>query len=418
MPPLFRPEAVSAQRGDWLGVIQIQQPPPLRWLAAGVIAFGVVLVTFLSTANYTRKASLPGLLMPAAGITRLAAPQPGIVAEQRAVDGQVVKRGDVLFVLRPSHSVLLDGAPAEGVRSLDDRRTALADSARLQQQLTAARLATLGQRLAAQLSEQQQLEAELTAQQQRLGLARQSLERQRALMAQQFISPAQLQLREEEVLAVQALVQSLRRQRAALERERADLEGERSSLPLQGAQTQGEVVRSLAQLARERAEQDPQRQFRVLAPHDGVVSAVLVQPGQTVLEGTPLATVLPASSPLQVQLLAPASAVGLLRAGQSVRIRYDAFPFQRFGQHRGTVASVAGLPLSANDLAALPLPPAGLGVPGGESRYRVVVTLDAQPSPMPQPLRAGMALQADVALESRRWIEWMFAPALGLARRL
>jgi membrane fusion protein len=418
MTPLFRPEVVAAQQADWLGSVQLLQPPALRWLGLLVALAAVALAGFLATATYTRKAILPGLLMPPAGIVRLAAPQPGVVVEQRVVDGQTVRQGEVLFVLRPAHGALLDGAQAEVQRSLDDRRGALQDSARLQQQLTSTRLAALSRRLLALQAELAQLDAEFSAQQQRLALAREALDRQRALQAQQFISQAQVQAKEEEVLAVQALLQSLRRQRAGLERERAELEGERASLPLQGAQQQNEVARSMAQLARERAEQDPQRQFTVLSPQDGVVSALLVQAGQTVVEGSPLAAVMPPSSAgLQVQLLAPAAAVGLLRQGQAVRLRYDAFPFQRFGQQQGTIASVSPLPLSAADLAALPLSPSGIGQLAAEPRYRVLVALDADPGPA-LPLRPGMGLHADVALETRSWLQWMLAPALGLAGRL
>jgi membrane fusion protein len=35
-----------------------------------------------------------------------------------------------------------------------------------------------------------------------------------------------------------------------------------------------------------------------------------------------------------------------------------------------------------------------------------------------QPLVAGMRMQADVLLERRRLIEWLFAPVLGLTHRL
>lgn len=418
---LFRSEVYRQGVSNGIQPVRIFQPPRLRLLTAAAVLAAAAVFAYLSTATYTRKATLPGLLMPPAGVVRLAAPQPGVVIEQRVAEGQLVKQGEVLFVLRPVHAALLAPAQTEVERSLEDRHRTLLDSARLQQQLTGTRLVALERRLKAQQAELLQLDAEIAAQQQRLALSRESLERLRTLQAQQFLSPAQVQSKEEEVLAIQAILQSLRRQRAAIERERAELEGERSSLPIQGAQQQSELSRNLAELARERAEQDPKRQFTVTAPADGRISALLAQAGQTVVEGSPLASFQPAGDGrLQVQLLAPAAAVGLLREGQAVRIRYDAFPFQRFGLHAGRVMSVSPLPLTAADVAALPLPPAGAWAgSGSEPRYRVTATLDADPGPaMPQPLRAGMALQADVALDTRRWIEWLFAPALGMAQRL
>jgi membrane fusion protein len=47
------------------------------------------------------------------------------------------------------------------------------------------------------------------------------------------------------------------------------------------------------------------------------------------------------------------------------------------------------------------------------------VALDEAAGPaMPQPLAAGMRLQADVLLERRRLVEWLFEPLLGLRQRL
>ena len=54
----------------------------------------------------------------------------------------------------------------------------------------------------------------------------------------------------------------------------------------------------------------------------------------------------------------------------------------------------------------------------GEPMYRITVALD-EPKMRglrrQQPLVAGMQLQADVLLERRRLIEWLFEPLLGLA---
>jgi membrane fusion protein len=56
-----------------------------------------------------------------------------------------------------------------------------------------------------------------------------------------------------------------------------------------------------------------------------------------------------------------------------------------------------------------------------EPMYRVTVTLARQhvmAYGREQPLAAGMQLEADVLLERRRLVEWMFAPVLGIAGRV
>ena len=85
---------------------------------------------------------------------------------------------------------------------------------------------------------------------------------------------------------------------------------------------------------------------------------------------------------------------------------------------------VSRTPLQASELAGLPLPGsvtgAALGA-AGEPLYRITVALDAQSVPAygaAQPLAAGMQLDADVLLERRRLVEWLFEPLLGVAGRV
>ena len=57
----------------------------------------------------------------------------------------------------------------------------------------------------------------------------------------------------------------------------------------------------------------------------------------------------------------------------------------------------------------------------GEPLYRITVALDrphAMAHGQPQPLAAGMQLEADVLLERRRLLEWLFEPLIGLADRV
>src|SRR5213075_923260 len=114
----------------------------------------------------------------------------------------------------------------------------------------------------------------------------------------------------------------------------------------------------------------------VRAPQDGVVTAVQADTGQTVTPGVALASLLPADARLQAHLFAPSSAVGFVRADQVVQLRYQAFPYQKFGQQAGAVTQVSRSPLQASELAGLSLPAAASA--GGEPLYRITVTLERQ----------------------------------------
>lgn len=412
---LFRPEALEAQRQQWLGRVQLVRPLSLGVLTAGVVVVALALVAFLSLAQYTRKATAMGVLVPDRGLIRLIPAAAGTVLERRISEGQVVRAGDVLFVIGVERPLLEPAAQAQVQHSLHERRRSLEGAARQEQGLVRARESALQRRVQALELEQAQVDIEAGLQRQRLALAEQSLARLESLQAQQFISAAQVQAKNEEVLGLRAAAQALARQRAALGRERAELEGELRTLPLTAGNTVGAIERDLALLSREAAEQDGERRLVVRAPQTGTVSAVLAEPGQSVTPASALASLVPEGAALQAHLFAPSSAVGFVRPEQPVRLRFEAFPYQKFGHRPGHVVQVSRTPLATNELAALALPAVAAG---GEPMFRITVALDDTPTSEAMPLSAGMRLQADVLLERRRLIEWLFEPLLGLGSRL
>jgi len=416
--PLFRDEALQARQGAWLGRVQVLRPLSLDLVTVGVLAVAVLVGAFLALAQYTRKATVDGALAPDRGLIRLVPAEAATVIERKVTEGQAVKAGEVLFVLALERPRLLASAQAEVRRSLSERQRSLQEAARQQDSLAAAQLAALDRRLQTLEAEQAQVDGELALQQQRLALAQQAQGRLEALRRDNFISEAQVLAKQEEVLGLRAQLQALQRQRLALQRERAQLEGERRSLPMQVRSTQGSLERDLAELTREAAEQDSERRLIVRAPQDGVLSAVLAEPGQSVSPSSALASLVPQGAVLQAQLYAPSSAVGFVRPGQAVRLRLEAFPYQKFGPLEGRVLQVSRTPLAAGELATQALA-AAQPTRTGEALFRITVALDeAAVAQWPQPLAAGMRLQADVLLERRRLVEWLFEPLFGLQQRM
>lgn len=111
---------------------------------------------------------------------------------------------------------------------------------------------------------------------------------------------------------------------------------------------------------------------------------------------------------LQAQLFAPPATVGLLRPHQPVWLRYEAFGPQPPSRHAGAILHVARTPEAA---------PAGAECNGtGAVLYRIEAALGEQ-APLvegkAQALAAGMRVEADVLLEKRRLIDWLFADGSG-----
>jgi len=99
-----------------------------------------------------------------------------------------------------------------------------------------------------------------------------------------------------------------------------------------------------------------------------------------------------------------------------VLLRYQAFPYQKFGHQEGRVAAISRSALSPGELGAL------IGnAQHGEPFYRVTVSLARQAITAygkPESLRPGMVLDADVLGERRALIEWIFEPLYSLGGKV
>jgi membrane fusion protein len=421
MAPMFRPEAVEGRRQAWLGSIQLIRPVSLTLLTLFVLAVALAAAAFLALGQYTRKAHVVGYLAPNRGVIRLLPPLAATVAERRVAEGQTVHEGDVLFVLAIDRATVGGDTQAAVQQSLAARTGSLREAAQQQARLLAEQRAALEQRAIDMQRELTQIDAEADLHRQRLVLAQQALARLQSLQSDHFVSPAQVQGKHEEVLGLQAQLSTLQRQRATQQRDIATLQAQARELPLQASARQGEIERDIAALAQASAESDAKQRIVVRAPRGGVVSTVLADAGQSVTPDVPLASLLPAEARLQAELFAPSSAVGFVRAEQTVLLRYQAYPYQKFGHQSGQVLQVSRTPLQAGELAALPLAGGASSVSTGEPLYRITVALDKQTVDAygrAQPLSAGMQIDADVLLDRRRLIEWIFEPVLGLAGKV
>ena len=419
MGSLFRPEALEHREREWLGSIQLIRPVSLAVLTVLTLLVVAGVGAYLTLGEYTRKARVSGYLVPDRGVIRLVTPQAATVVESHVVEGRAVQRGDVLFVLAVGQATLSGDTQATVLSSIESRTRSLQGAARQRSQLEQTQLAAIDRQIGEMGREIESMKLESDLQRQRLLLAEQAQGQYESLRNDNFVSSAQVRTKAEEVLNVKAQLQGLVRQRAARLREIAALQSQRRELPLQTQSAQGAIDRDLAALAQQAAETEARQRIVVRAPQDGVVSGVLAAPGQTVTPAVALASLLPADAKLQAQLFAPSSAVGFVRANQQVQLRYQAFPYQKFGHQAGEVVQVSRSPLQASELAGLALP-ASLSA-SGEPLYRITVSLDRQSVAaygQPQALSPGMQLEADVLLDRRRLIEWLFEPVLGIAGRI
>ena len=253
----------------------------------------------------------------------------------------------------------------------------------------------------------------------RVSLAEETSARYQSLLEKDYISREQRQQKHEELLDQQARLRAAERERIALRRELDTREESLATLRLKHQNQLAQIERFISSTSQELSESEGRRMLAITAPIDGTATAVVAEVGQAVDGRRPLLSIVPAGSQLEAQLYAPSRAVGFVHPGAQVLMRYQAYPYQKFGHARGTVVSVARTALPASEISSL-LPP-GMETQGSEPLYLITVALERQTIDaygVAQPLQAGMLLEADVLQETRRLYEWVLEPLLSLTGKL
>ena len=417
---LFRSEVLQARQTPWLGSIRIGRSPGFLGATSLAICFALALISFSIWGEVTRKARLPGILIPAAGVITLSAPQSGTLAEVLVNEGDVVKAGQALMHLKTERNTALGEAAVLHAQALSQRRTSLETERILTQQQYQQRQGSSLDRLSSLQAEERQAQGELATNQLRVQLGTRSESRFAELARSGFVSAIQAQQKLEELLDLQLRERNAERNLESLRREMQTLRAEMHSNQNVSKTSLALIDRNLASLSQESTENEIRSGLTITAPQSGLVNALTLHSGQTVQTGQTLISLFPKGSSLDSQdleahLFAPSRTAGFVRAGQSVWLRYAAYPYQKFGMAEGTVSSISQTPIAPQDL------PPGQGqalltaVQANEPLFRISVRLkrqDISTYGRRQSLRAGMALDADVLQDRRAIWEWVLEPVL------
>jgi membrane fusion protein len=415
--PLFRPEVLAERRTQWLGSVLLAPKLSHRLFSIYALLVTGAIVALLFFGEYTRTAKVSGWLVPEQGMVRVFAAQTGVATEMYVKEGASVKRGERLLALSTElQSATLGNTQAQIARGLTSRRDSLQEELRQQKLLLAQQKRAFSNRLAALRSEEEQITEEIALQESRLRLTEKSEARQSELRDKGFISDQQFQLAAEAKLEQASKLRALQRNRATMRRERSTVEAEMNDLPLKFQSQIATTERSISTMGQELAEAEAKRETVVTAPQEGTVTAIQAETGGRANTTAPLLSILPTGAKLEAHLYTPSRSIGFVRPGQKVLIRYQAYPYQKFGHYEGAVANISRSAMSPNEL---PSQLAGLTSLYGtnEPVYRITVSLASQQATAygeKVALQPGMQLDADVVIERRKLYEWVLDPLFTL----
>jgi membrane fusion protein len=412
MNGLFRREVLEAKRGSWLGSISLAQPLRLWVLAVLAAIFAAIVLSFFIFGEYTRRSRVEGELVPDLGLSTVVAPSAGVVATLHAEEGDRVQRQAALLLINvPRVTAAGDDALKVMREGQEARAVSLGMLQDAQDRQLQVQQRGIEQQREALRRELKQIEGEIHTRGEQVRIGRETVQRFRQVVDQRYVSLIQLGQQEQSMLDMLNAQQSLRRQATSMRRTLAQLDQSLAEVPEQRRAARASTERDLATLSQESVQAEANGELLLRAPVSGLVASRLVEAGQAVQIGQPILSLLPEGSQLRAQLLVPSAAIGFVKPGDRVLLRYLAYPYQKFGSHEGTVIRVSRSAVAAANSKG----------ETGEPVYRVLVSLDKQSVlayGVQEALRPGMRLEADIMGERRRLYEWILEPLYSVAGKV
>jgi membrane fusion protein len=406
---LFRQQAVEFQQQyrQW-GEVALLQPLSTKILVWFIVAAVAAIVVFLAVAHYARKETVVGYLTPTAGTAKIFVPRPGTVRAVHVKNEQSVEAGQPLLTIE-TNEVAADGedvnaAKLEALTQQKDWLTRQMGAEERRATSERERLTALIRGLEAQI---EQLQAQIAIQSERVRLSEDLVSSAKQLTSKGYMSDVDRKGRQGAFLEQKQNLGALSQQLAERQNQLTEARFALEQLPAATAERMQFLRSQLSEAEQRIAEIKGRRAYIVRAPTPGRISTLQATVGQTADPRRLQLEIVPVASALQAELFVPTRAAGFVRAGQKVRILYDAFPYQKFGTYAGRIMNVSQTILTANDAAG----PVALKEPA----YRVTAALerpDVDAYGQRIPLQPDMLLKADILLDHRSLLNWFIDPLL------
>ena len=417
---LFRSEVFEAKKNRWTGQIVLVRPFSLFALTLFAVCLAATLIAFAAFGSYTNKTTVEGQLVPLGGVVRVYAPETGVITDKKVADGDFVRAGDVLFTLSTARS---DGTGSVQARLAVEAKLkkTLAEQDIARQKRIHANEKTAQENTLRRLRQQLlHVQDQIAVQQKRIALNSKMLAKQNELVRQGALSELERTNYENMLLGLKADLAAYQREESNLAREIAAQQSNLDKLPEQQANEISQLERTLAAYNQEILDYGVRDGQTIRAAVSGYANAVNAEVGQQADASRLLASIVPQTVQLQANLYVPSRAVGFVKPGDKVVLRYQAYPYQKFGHATGRIVSIAQTALNKQELANLGnifTNPALLNEPA----YLVKVKLGKQTILVygkETKLPIGMTAEADILHENKKLYEWMLDPLYSVAGKV
>ncbi|MDI2112662.1 HlyD family efflux transporter periplasmic adaptor subunit [Commensalibacter nepenthis] len=422
MSSLFRSQALSAKKDAWLGNVQDIQPISVRIICIASFLLTILFVLYFYYGSYTRRVHAVGNVMPSSGLVTIGSRVNGIITKKNIVEGQFVKKNDVLFVISVD-SNSISGPTQEHINNLlKQQEKILNKQIEIKEQDAPIEKNNIFNSLSNLQKQHNKVTEQINKDNEIIPLIQSSLvliqKAKKLSLATNQEYQSQL-FTYAQILSTHA--QFLQNQ-TTIEGQILDNVSKIKLFDNKRTSEVNELKKQLLQTKQQIIESEKQQNIYITAPIDGKITAVRGYIGQQIEANMSLASIIPKDDPLDAELYVSSSSIGFLKKQQVVILRYDAFPYQKFGFAKGIITEITYSPITSKVMGKEAVSEQLVteftqnnSVNTDHTLYRIRVRPTKEyilADGKIYYLHPGMRVQADIAVDNRKLYQWMFKPVI------
>lgn len=409
---LFREEVFNEMKNKWIGEIILIRPLSFTFYAIFSFLIIIFITVFFIYGSYTKRSSVHGQLIPSNGLIKVYSTDSGVILKKYVNEGQNIKKGDILYEISLENIGVQDAISSQvKLRNLS-----------LKNELAQVKMSQENERLEIKNKidtykiDLLRINSLIEGQKKRVNIAENILSRYKPLLQNDSITLEQYQQKQDIFLEQDAKLQDLIRNKNSILSDLKQQEIIINGLNAKQDQYLEKLNRDIAFTNQELTESQSKKKLIIKASSSGRATAVNVEEGQYINASTILLSIIPNSSNLIAEFYVPNNMIGFIKVGDEVLLRYEAYPYQKFGHATGEIISVSKASLLSNDL------PNTLALFQKQtSIYIVKARIDKQSIMIygnKKQLQVGMTFEADILQETRSLYEWVFEPLITISGKL
>lgn len=417
---LFRKEVLSSRNDHWMGEVILSHPVKLRLLTYISLTILLIIVTFIFFGEYTRRSTVQGQLVPELGLIQVYSPQQGVIVSKNIYEGKKVNKGDTLYTISSTkyqengdiNSFLINQIRLKDQSILNEIEK-VTQSYETQKKEITHKIDLLNKNL-------NKVHSLILDRKNRIHLAQLGQKRYENALQQNAVSSEEFEAHQSSYIEQLSQLKSLEREEIILEQDISEKKSTLSDIPNKKNNEIEHLNRALFTNKQELIEIEAKQKNVLKATVTGIVSDNYTETGQIVDSSKPLLSILPDSTKIVAQLYAPSNTIGFIKKGDLVLIRYQAYPYQKFGHAKAHVISVSKVAMSGKNISSV-----GIVSPQEQTHdepiYLVRAELEKETIKTygkDIPLQVGMKLDADVMQETRKLYEWVLEPLFSISGKI